>query len=253
MTWSRTGRCIPSARRSSGSTSRNRSYRQAASAPHAPDGGDSESQGRQVVRPDERHRVRQEHDLHRADRRPRPATTAPGAGIQAIVVYPMNALANSQDEELKKFLEKGYPEGRSPVTLRAIHGPGERRRARSDPEQSAGHPADQLHDARAAAHADARIANWSGGAGAALPRLRRAPHLPGSPGSRRGALIRRCRQAFGGHDIICVGTSATMASEGTSEDQKARSREASPKSLFGIAVRRRRKSSAKRWNARRRS
>jgi hypothetical protein len=26
--------------------------------------------------------------------------------------------------------------------------------------------------------------------------------------------------AFGGHDIICVGTSATMASEGSSVDQK---------------------------------
>src|SRR5213078_5245068 len=38
-----------------------------------------------------------------------------GRGIQAIVVYPMNALANSQDEELRKFLEKGYPEGRPPV------------------------------------------------------------------------------------------------------------------------------------------
>lgn len=32
-----------------------------------------------------------------------------GRGIQAIVVYPMNALANSQDEELAKFLE--YPKG----------------------------------------------------------------------------------------------------------------------------------------------
>src|SRR5205814_7652986 len=38
-----------------------------------------------------------------------------GRGIQAIVVYPMNALAHSQDEELRKFLEKGYPEGRPPV------------------------------------------------------------------------------------------------------------------------------------------
>ena len=38
-----------------------------------------------------------------------------GRGIQAIVVYPMNALANSQDEELKKFLVKGYPEGLFPV------------------------------------------------------------------------------------------------------------------------------------------
>ena len=40
-----------------------------------------------------------------------------GRGIQAIVVYPMNALANSQDEELKKFLEKGYAEGQSPVRV----------------------------------------------------------------------------------------------------------------------------------------
>jgi hypothetical protein len=38
-----------------------------------------------------------------------------GRGIQAIVVYPMNALANGQDEEPRKFLENGYPEERSPV------------------------------------------------------------------------------------------------------------------------------------------
>ena len=38
-----------------------------------------------------------------------------GRGIQAIVVYPMNALANSQDEELGKFLKKGYPEDELPV------------------------------------------------------------------------------------------------------------------------------------------
>jgi ATP-dependent helicase YprA (DUF1998 family) len=39
-------------------------------------------------------------------------------GIQAIVVYPMNALANSQDEELKKFLEQGYPAGKPPVLFK---------------------------------------------------------------------------------------------------------------------------------------
>ena len=32
-----------------------------------------------------------------------------GRGIQAIVVYPMNALANSQMKELEKFLRIGYP------------------------------------------------------------------------------------------------------------------------------------------------
>src|SRR5262249_7074499 len=34
-----------------------------------------------------------------------------GKGIQAIVVYPMNALANSQFGELEKFLCNGYQDG----------------------------------------------------------------------------------------------------------------------------------------------
>ena len=34
-----------------------------------------------------------------------------GKGIKAIVVYPMNALCNSQVQELEKFLTLGYPEG----------------------------------------------------------------------------------------------------------------------------------------------
>src|SRR6201996_9515158 len=32
-------------------------------------------------------------------------------GVKAIVVYPMNALANSQVHELEKFLRYGYPAG----------------------------------------------------------------------------------------------------------------------------------------------
>ena len=38
-----------------------------------------------------------------------------GQGIQAIVVYPMNALANSQIGEMEKFLGPGFPEGKPPV------------------------------------------------------------------------------------------------------------------------------------------
>jgi len=45
-----------------------------------------------------------------------------GKGIQAIVIYPMNALANSQEGELKKFLWHGYPAGRSPVTFKRYTG-----------------------------------------------------------------------------------------------------------------------------------
>lgn len=44
-----------------------------------------------------------------------------GKGVKAIVVYPMNALANSQEEELGKFLLPGFPEG-PPVTYRRYTG-----------------------------------------------------------------------------------------------------------------------------------
>lgn len=38
-----------------------------------------------------------------------------GRGIQAIIVYPMNALANSQCGELNKFVQFGYPENQPAV------------------------------------------------------------------------------------------------------------------------------------------
>ncbi len=44
------------------------------------------------------------------------------SGIQAIIVYPMNALANSQRFELEKFLRHGYGEGREPVTFERYTG-----------------------------------------------------------------------------------------------------------------------------------
>ncbi len=37
--------------------------------------------------------------------------------VRAIIVYPMNALANSEIGELEKFLRDGYPAGGSPVTF----------------------------------------------------------------------------------------------------------------------------------------
>lgn len=41
-------------------------------------------------------------------------------GVQAIIVYPMNALANSQVGDLEKFLRYGYGEGKEPVTFGGI-------------------------------------------------------------------------------------------------------------------------------------
>jgi ATP-dependent helicase YprA (DUF1998 family) len=45
-----------------------------------------------------------------------------GKGVQAIIVYPMNALANSQRGELEKFLKFGYPDGKESVTFERYTG-----------------------------------------------------------------------------------------------------------------------------------
>jgi ATP-dependent helicase YprA (DUF1998 family) len=63
------------------------------------------------------------------------SNTAPGR-VKAIVVYPMNALANSQMEELERFLKAGYPGGRGPVTFERYTGqesPEERERIAANP------------------------------------------------------------------------------------------------------------------------
>jgi len=59
-----------------------------------------------------------------------------GGGIKAIVVYPMNALANSQKGELEKFLKFGFPDGKGPVTFERYTGQEndqEKRRIMSNP------------------------------------------------------------------------------------------------------------------------
>lgn len=71
--------------------------------------------------------VLRERDARGGERRP---------GVKAIVVYPMNALANSQVGELEKFLKFGYPLGGEPVTFARYTGqesPDERTRILAEP------------------------------------------------------------------------------------------------------------------------
>jgi ATP-dependent helicase YprA (DUF1998 family) len=55
----------------------------------------------------------------------------------------------------------------------------------------------------------------------------------GRQGADIALLIRRCRLAFGGHNITCIGTSATMVSGGSSEEQKGEVAKVA-QTLFGI-------------------
>ena len=140
-------------------------------------------------------------------------------GIQTIVVYPMNALANSQAEELKKFLEKGYPEGKPPVRSACYAG------KRKVPQEAIGRDAP-----------DILLTNYlmlefllTRTEDRELVRAAQALRFlvfdelhtyRGRQGADVALLIRRCRQAFGGHGISVIGTSATSASVGTTAEQK---------------------------------
>lgn len=160
--------------------------------------------------------------------------TGSGGGIKAIIVYPMNALANSQDEELKKFLEKGYAEGRSPVRFARYTGQekGEAREAiRSNPPDIllTNYMMLELLLTRAEDRELVRAAQ-----GLQFLVFDELHTYRGRQGADVALLIRRCREAFGGHDITCIGTSATMASGGTSEDQRREVAKVA-QSLFGVA------------------
>jgi len=157
-----------------------------------------------------------------------------GRGIQAIVVYPMNALANSQEEELKKFLEKGYPEGNPPVRFARYTGQekgAEREAIRSDPPDIllTNYMMLELLLTRSEDRELVRAAQ-----GLSFLVFDEFHTYRGRQGADVALLIRRCRQAFGGRDIICIGTSATMASGGTTERQKCEVAKVA-QTLFGVA------------------
>jgi len=158
-----------------------------------------------------------------------------GKGIQAIVVYPMNALANSQDEELKKFLEKGYGEGKSPVRFARYTGQEKgdvREEIRSNPPDIllTNYMMLELMLTRREDRELVRAAQ-----GLRFLVLDELHTYRGRQGADIALLVRRCRLAFGGHDIICVGTSATMVSGGSSIDQK-RDVAKVAETLFGVPI-----------------
>ncbi|MEN9640862.1 MAG: hypothetical protein RIR77_51 [Planctomycetota bacterium] len=144
-----------------------------------------------------------------------------GRGIQAIIIYPMNALANSQFDELDKYLQRGYPAGQQPVTYARYTGQ-ERTEERS---RIIANPPDILltnyvmlellltrrpEQRLIAAARDLRYL--------VLDELHT---YRGRQGADVAMLVRRCRQAFSGERMTCVGTSATMATDGTRAERRA--------------------------------
>ena len=157
-------------------------------------------------------------------------------GIKAIIVYPMNALANSQVGELEKFLRFGYGEGNEPVTFARYTGQeqGEQREAilRDPPdilltnyvmlELMLTRPEERRKLVEAARGLDFLV-------------LDELHTYRGRQGADVAMLVRRVRDACESPDMQCVGTSATMASAGTEADQRRVVAEVAT-NLFGAEV-----------------
>ena len=144
----------------------------------------------------------------------------PGNGIQAIIVYPMNALANSQNEELTKFLMAGYGDGKSPVRFARYTG----QEKGPEREEIRANPPDilltnyMMLELLLTRREDRDLVRAASGLRFLV--LDELHTYRGRQGADVALLIRRCRLAFGGGDMICVGTSATMTSGGSAADRK---------------------------------
>ncbi|MGH2627675.1 MAG: DEAD/DEAH box helicase, partial [Anaerolineales bacterium] len=141
-------------------------------------------------------------------------------GIKAIVVYPMNALANSQAQELQKFLCHGYPDQKGPVTFRRYTGQEsdeERRAILADPPDIllTNYVMLELILTRTDERALVKAAR-----GLLFLVLDELHTYRGRQGADVALLARRTRDACEADALQHVGTSATMATSGTFEEQR---------------------------------
>jgi serine/threonine protein kinase len=145
-----------------------------------------------------------------------------GGRVRAIVVYPMNALANSQLMELEKYLRHGFGTGREPVTFARYTGQEsdeQRRELRRNPpdilltnyvmlELMLTRPDDRSSLIRMAEGLQFLVFDE-------LHTYR------GRQGADVAFLIRRVREACRASTALqCIGTSATMSTEGSWDDQQ---------------------------------
>ena len=157
-------------------------------------------------------------------------------GVKAIIVYPMNALANSQRGELEKFLRNGYGEGREPVTFARYTGQeqGEER------DRILANPPDILLTnyvmlELVLTRPDERARLVKAAKGLQFLVLDEMHTYRGRQGADVAMLVRRVREACSSPQLQCIGTSATMASGGSTIDQKRTVADVASR-LFGSVV-----------------
>lgn len=157
-------------------------------------------------------------------------------GVKAIIVYPMNALANSQVGELEKFLKFGYGDGNEPVTFARYTGQeeGERR------EEILRNPPDILLTNYVMLELMLtrpleRKALITGATNLSFLVLDELHTYRGRQGADVAMLVRRLRGAVGATELQCIGTSATLAGPGTKAEQRQQVADLATR-IFGTSV-----------------
>lgn len=158
----------------------------------------------------------------------------PTPRTRAIIVYPMNALANSQLEELKKFL------GADPGTREVTFGRFTGQENTEEREAMKANPPDilltnfmmlELLLTRQNAIDQQVVANAKGLRFLVLDELHT---YRGRQGADVALLVRRVREALA-DNLVCIGTSATMATDGTEMERNAKVAEVATR-LFGTKI-----------------
>jgi len=142
-------------------------------------------------------------------------------GIQAIIVYPMNALANSQLNELTKFINLGYPNREGPIRF----------------ARYTGQESDQEKNEIMASPPDILLTNYvmleliltrpgerrtlvNAAQGLRFLVLDELHTYRGRQGADVAMLVRRVREALNAENMQCIGTSATLAGVGSYDEQR---------------------------------
>ena len=142
-----------------------------------------------------------------------------GRGIQAVIIYPMNALANSQENELKKFLDFGF--ANRPVTFRRYTGQEndtERREIIENPPDILLTNYVMLELLLTRPDEKELVAAMRGLQFLVLDELHT---YRGRQGADVAMLVRRMRTVSSNPAMQTIGTSATMAGGGKYAEQQA--------------------------------
>jgi hypothetical protein len=155
-----------------------------------------------------------------------------GRGVRAIIVYPMNALANSQRGELEKFLGKDKPK----VTFARYTG----QESRTERDIILASPPDILLTNYVMlelmlTRPRERAALITSAQNLSFLVLDELHTYRGRQGADVAMLIRRLRGAVGDRQLQCIGTSATLAGPGTRAKQREEVAELARR-LFGTSI-----------------